>query len=125
MRGIVVGLSVMAGLLLAVNAFNERGNVFGSPNSGARAKFDGLGIAARLAASPPRTFADGDESQNLRQTEKASGGNVGKHVNAPFADGKTKNALLGHQGQRSAWACCKRSAGLAELYTKHDSFHVQ
>lgn len=105
--------SAMASLLLTVNALNECKNVFGLPYGSAGAKLDGFGVAPRLAASPPRAFADRDKSQHLRKAKKTGFGDGGKHVNAPFADG-TKKCAPRTLGQRSAWACCKRSAGLAK-----------
>ena len=104
--------SVMASLLLTVNVLNECKNVFGLPYGSAGAKLDGFGVASRLAASPPRAFTDRDKSLHLRKAKKTGFGNVGKHVNAPFADGTKKNALLGHWVKEAHGLAAKEARGL-------------
>ncbi len=46
-----------------------------SEERGAGAKFDGPGIASGTAAFPPCAFADGEEGENLGETEKTARGN--------------------------------------------------
>ena len=100
----------MASLLLTVNALNECKNVFGLPYGSAGAKLDGFGVAPRLAASPPRAFADRDKSQHLRKAKKTGFGDGGKHVNAPFADG-TKKMRSSDTGSKKRMGLLQKKRG--------------
>ena len=57
--------------------FQEPRYLLRLPGGCARAEFDGFGEAASFTAFPPCAFADGDELQDLRETEKADGRDCG------------------------------------------------
>ena len=97
-------------LLLTANTLNERDVVFGLPYSSARAKLDGFVVTSGLAASPPRAFADRDKGQNLRQAKITGSGNVGKHTNAPFADG-TKKMRSSDTGSKKRMGLLQKKRG--------------
>lgn len=56
------------------HAFDERLDVFNSPDCCARAKFHGLGIATGTAAFPPSALAYGNQGDDLRKTKKTTRG---------------------------------------------------
>lgn len=69
----------MARLLLLVDALDKGGDVLGPPHGGAGAELDRLGVTPGAAALPPRTFADGEDGEDLWKAKKAGCGDVGKH----------------------------------------------
>jgi len=60
--------------LLAVQTLDQGRDIRCLPDGGARAEFYGFGETPRAAAFPPRALADGEDFQNLGQTEKAVSG---------------------------------------------------
>ena len=60
----------------AVNPFKERGNIGGSPGSGARTELDGFWVTPIFASGPPRATADRDNGENLGQAQKRVFGNM-------------------------------------------------
>ena len=67
-------LVMTVGLTLDASLVDERGDLFCPPDGCAWAEFDRPGKTADSAALPPCAFADGDDGQNLWQTEKAVSG---------------------------------------------------
>ncbi len=60
---------------LPAKTFDERGNIFCSPDRGSGAEFHGFGITPGPAAFPPGALAYGNHAENLRKTQKAVSGN--------------------------------------------------
>ena len=54
------------------HAFDERFDVFNSPDRCAGAELHGFGIAADTAAFPPGALAYGDQGDNLGETKKTT-----------------------------------------------------
>ena len=65
------GISLFIVRPLVAETFYESGNVFGPPDSCARAELDGLGMAPGEATFSPGTFAHGEDFKNMGQKEKA------------------------------------------------------
>jgi len=61
-------------LLFAGGAYflDKISNVFSSPSCSFRPQFHWLGETSVLASLPPSTFANGDNFENLRKTQKAN-----------------------------------------------------
>lgn len=72
--------------LLPSRVFYERSDVFRPPDSGTGAELYRLGIAPGTAALPPGAFTDGDKGKHLRETKKASRGNIVAIVTTPYKE---------------------------------------
>jgi hypothetical protein len=86
------------GFALVAKAFHQIGDVLGLPSGCARGQLHGLGKAPGLASGPPGASADGDDFENLMQTEKTSRGDVGKHGDASL--GLLLKGITGFQNGR-------------------------
>ena len=60
---------------LPAKTFDERGNIFCSPDRGSGTKLHGFGITPGPTAFPPGALAYGNHAENLRKTQKAVSGN--------------------------------------------------
>ena len=67
-------LVMAVGLALDASVIDECGYFFSPPHGSAGAELYRLGKTAGATSLPPCAFADGDDGENLRQTEKAVSG---------------------------------------------------
>ena len=63
------GGSLVIGYARRVDALHEGADVLHAPRGGARAELHGLGEDAATAAIPPRALADGEDLEDLGQTD--------------------------------------------------------